>query len=792
MRKRKIAQSLPTLWNEARRKCMPTVSIVQSPELRSYVGIVTIAAFSLAIGYGWALSKDFVFEYHDASGVVGWIHVHQYPKQQEFFYYLLALLGTPALICGYWGGWLVYSYWAAKTSGMSIQWCLKAHALASLPLCLSWMALYPFPGQEWVLCVLPIGLSLLITFGILFWSRRKGAGCPGQSLTGYPQNVQKHPLDAIAPLDKCNPPPQKNWKKKESLFGKGRSLLSRVLAYFCLPVFIYLLTYRGKIHGGIDLFHEGEFLAPLNEMLRGGIPFRDIYIQHGLFQNAILPWLGSQFFEPTLWGVRLIQDALGPLGYVTLYLLGLQVFRYRMLTAFLCVLIASVPTTYVSPRHSLGLLAFACVANDLTHSHQRRQGHKALRSCASRFEWRLGLAGFFTSGAFWYSTEIGLYSLAGIGVFLLLYSRQRHISSRTHLILVINYTCGVLIGILPVSLYFLWNGALDDAIWNTYIQCRYQIATWGLPFPSLSDTLATLHTEGWHAFLFDPNFQYYLPVCVFVSVSAYLTYRGLCRTLWQSEVATKLLLLWLGGVAFFRTALGRTDPGHLGYGSTFLWLICLLLIEQSLCRMTKTFFFTPAAPEKPRLSTDFSRPGVVLKSAWRLIPTVIFFWYIGTVYQPFTALGEKWQRLRQNPFPQRIASEEIERAGRIDITDQQVQFLQKVLAYIQEQTAPDEKIFDFSSQGAFYFFANRPSVTRYHQIVYAATPAMQREVLAALEADKTRIVLFKTGWWFDAVDDVPAEQRHPIIAAYLRENYELAPYINHRIQILQRKNRREK
>ena len=80
------------------------------------------------------------------------------------------------------------------------------------------------------------------------------------------------------------------------------------------------MTYSGNIHGNIDLFHEGERLAPLNEMLRGGVPFRDIYVQHGLFQNAYLAWLGGQLFEPTLFGLRTMERILNPLGYVALYL----------------------------------------------------------------------------------------------------------------------------------------------------------------------------------------------------------------------------------------------------------------------------------------------------------------------------------------------------------------------------------------------------------------------------------------------------------------------------------------
>ena len=251
----------------------------------------------------------------------------------------------------------------------------------------------------------------------------------------------------------------------------------------------------------------------------------------------------------------------------------------------------------------------------------------------------------------------------------------------------------------------------------------------------------------------------------------------------------KLLLLLLGGVAFFRTALGRSDSGHLHYGSTFLWLLCLFPLDRGISGMLgRLFGGISVGGFRYCLSSlrDKARWHSVLKAAWILIPTTIFFWYVGEVHQPWSGLSEKWQRLSQNPFKQRVVPEELARAGKVDIPDDQVQQIQKVVAYIQENTAPGEKIFDFTSQGAYYFFANRPSVTRFHQGSYASTPAMQREVIAALERDQTRLVLFKTGGWFDAVDGIPVEERHPLIAEYLQENYELAIDINN-TQILLRK-----
>ncbi len=736
-------------WRAYLAQFMPDIRVVKAPALRPYVGLLTFSAASLAIAIGMTLQKYTVFEYHSSSGVVGWLSVNAYPKQQEYFYYLLALLGIPITIWLYWFGWWTYSRWCAKRTAQPIARVLKMNALASIPLWLCWLQVYSIGQNILMGLVLPIVLSVLLKFGLLYRRYFPGLWTPKEEVENL---TSEEPEETTS--DGYRTP--KFWRV--------------ALEYIALPIFIYLLTYSGNIHGNIDLFHEGERLAPLNEMIRGGVPFRDIYVQHGLFQNAYLAWVGGQMFEPTLFGLRTMERVLNPLGYVALYLLGLQVFRGRFLTAFLCVLIASGTEFSVSARHSLGLISFAFAAHFLTLLQVKLK--------ISGFSWKLLFSGIFTSLAFWYSTEIGLYSLGAIGLFLLIYAllqnsigaeneQARKKGVKKRLFPVISYSCGVLLGFLPVGLYFLSHGALDDAIWNSYIQCRYQLATWGLAFPSLSGTLTLLSSEGWSAFIFSKGFRWYLPICIFLIVAGYLTYRGLSSR--HSANTMKLLLLLLGGVAFFRTALGRSDGGHLNFGATFLWLLCLLPLEGGILNMFRAIL------SSIRGRTAWHN---ALKAAWVLIPTVIFCWYVGEVHNPISGFNGKWNRLRQNPFKQRVVSEELARAGAVDIPDDQVQQIQKVVAYIQENTEPNEKIFDFTSQGAYYFFADRPGVTRFHQVSYASTPSMQEEVIAALERDKTRLVLFKTGGWFDNVDGIRVEERHALIAAYLQENYEPAININ--------------
>ena len=141
-----------------------------------------------------------------------------------------------------------------------------------------------------------------------------------------------------------------------------------------------------------------------------------------------------------------------------------------------------------------------------------------------------------------------------------------------------------------MATYFLTHGALDDAIWNSYIQCKYQIATWGREFPSLSETLSILSEEGWQAFFLSEGFRWYLPICVFMLTAAYLTYLRLCRTNVPPDDAMKLLLLLLGGIAYFRTALGRSDGGHLNYGATFLWFLCLFPLDRGISGIFNKLF----------------------------------------------------------------------------------------------------------------------------------------------------------------------------------------------------------
>ncbi|MBI1929517.1 hypothetical protein HYR99_35385, partial [Candidatus Poribacteria bacterium] len=278
------------IWKALKSTHDPAIKNARQPNLRPWVALITVSAFTLAIGLGLEIHRHLHFAYHDDSGIVGWVSVHQYPKPQEFFYYLLALIGLPSTIALYWMGWIAYSNFVAKWTHQPVERTLKQSAFASLPLLLIWRDIH-YLERSWVTgLAMPIGLVLAAQLGILLYNRLR-SHAESSRISPYP-----FAMTETFYLPKPN--------------ARVFSLALAIFKYLIVPVFIYLLMYSGNIHGGIDLFHEGERLAPLNEMLHGGIPFRDIYVQHGLFQNTYLAWMGSKLFGPTLEGVRRMERLL--------------------------------------------------------------------------------------------------------------------------------------------------------------------------------------------------------------------------------------------------------------------------------------------------------------------------------------------------------------------------------------------------------------------------------------------------------------------------------------------------
>src|SRR5438105_6706799 len=73
-------------------------------------------------------------------------------------------------------------------------------------------------------------------------------------------------------------------------------------AYAIVPALIYCVSYASSAHGSqwIDLFHRGESVGPASDYLRGKVPYRDVFVLHGMLEDGQLDaWL-MQIFGRTI------------------------------------------------------------------------------------------------------------------------------------------------------------------------------------------------------------------------------------------------------------------------------------------------------------------------------------------------------------------------------------------------------------------------------------------------------------------------------------------------------------
>jgi hypothetical protein len=721
-----------------------------------------------------ALPDVIPFTYHSTSGIQGWVSANHYPKQQELFWFLSAVAGVPVVMLVGWLGWLAAAAVGARVGQCQPAGILKAYAFWHLPLLAAWPGLCRLRGDAWKIlfpaAVVGLGLAVLTVLIVRIWALVVG-------WMSHPPCGQLEPQTGG-----WGQPPHNLEPPHNSIVRRGWSLVTGLLLFVVIPVMLYLLRLNSVRNGGVDLFHEGEFMIPLNEMLRGGIPYRDIYLQHGLFQNAWIPWLGAKLFEPTLTGVRAIHAYIEPLGCVGFYYFVLVICRTRLLPAVFLVFLCFGSLGGVPPRALFGLLSISVLAAAIVPTGgfrilsglepaDPRPDLRGLFRLGLRQGWRLLVAGALAMLAFWYSVEVGLYVFITGGLLLAAASfGQSGIRVWRRMLPLACYAVGALVAFLPVAVYLGVHGAFDDFVRNIWIQCVYQNDTWGQKTPNFFEVVRPILTSEkppkWPGWLISGNIRWYYGPIAYTLATAFLAFRAMGAGFWRSRTTPMLLLVTLAGINFFRTVLGRSDEAHIQYGLLFALVLALFLCDRLLaaawdCATARGVRFVRRLGGLPWLAAGlFCSYCVVLFGL--------------TAYDPVPEFKKRWEKFPSWPVASVGKSETVPRAGLVIIPEKEADQIRKVADYITTHTCSDEPVFDFSNQAGYLFFADRRSATRYFQVCYASLPVMQEEVVRDLERQMVKLVIFRAGTYFDRIDGVPVEPRHPIIAAYLRNKFELA------------------
>lgn len=506
-------------------------------------------------------------------------------------------------------------------------------------------------------------------------------------------------------------------------------------AYVLIPLLLFSVSYASTAHLSqwVDLFHRGESIGPASDYLRGKVPYRGVFALHGMLQDGLLDaWL-MELFGRSL-EVSITRDALlGSFLGVSLWYLGIVVFRSIPLA--LLVVGMGAWTTAENSRTFFSVAAVAL----FWHALARRGRLAAV------------LSGVLAGVALFFSYEIGVYTIGGalaVSLVLILVTRRVEWSGLSPFSAAISFLIGLGIGGAPFVIYLATRGALGEFAHISFVAIPNIIdAVWSLPFPDLVSMFRhdlNLHTLA--DFVLWEKFHLILSPLTIAIATVYYAQRVIRRRTDLLDHA--LMVLTVFAAIAQRTAFGRAEFRH-QYFAAFLvgpLLILLALLASRALRQTWSE------------GDEGTRAFVVTVVTTAVMMAGVLFWIPDLVDARINDLVNYQRRvLRVTHDPH---------------ADEVMQRIHEVSNGIHELVPRrDDPIFDFSNQPALYFFADRPNPTRFYQVPIASPRVYEEEVIASLQASKPRVVIRTSPESFDEFDGISNALRAPAIAAYLDDTY---------------------
>jgi hypothetical protein len=503
----------------------------------------------------------------------------------------------------------------------------------------------------------------------------------------------------------------------------------RLLLVVAGPVVIFLFVAAlPGAGGGIDFFHEGEFLAGERLTEDGAFPWRDLIFIHGFLSDVLFPSVGFTLFEDSRWGhVAGISVVVVPLYWISMYYLFAYLF-HRNWFFLIGTQLALVLGVVVEVHLRFLLLPFMLLL---------------LAALLSRPSWARALA--FMGVVIVETIIVPETAVAAVAVLVTIVAFEAYYYDRSKAFLP-NFRRTFLCTGAGMVLTTIWvaflaaYGALDDFVFSYLTFASDHTLTGGLPVAWVDDR-----------FRFAVGAPVVLVVLAFWYFAFQIVRRGSPSVADWTMGASALFV-----ALYYHRFLSRADEHVYNSYAVAIPLLyyalyrLISLAEESLRRIGARL----DARALIRLGVTAVAVGALLVQAPASVADVV-----GDAPRRLDASVDEEPRTPAIGFTAR---------GRF--YDDLLEDVDTILsAYI----GPDGEVFDFGNSPAlFHYFLDRPSPTRYYHVSMAIRGDTQEDLVDELERERPRLVVFSShGTGLPVWDFISNQVRHYRVSEYLLDHY---------------------
>ncbi len=492
------------------------------------------------------------------------------------------------------------------------------------------------------------------------------------------------------------------------------------------------------------LGEEGVILAWTQSILDGQVYARDFSSLYGPMLLYPVAWFMNIFGETVL-VFRIYSYILNIMaGGIILYSL-FSVLRTRtfFIIAVVMAILVYQPLRLTSPHTSDMRVALGLLPIIIAYVYMDRRNSISLT-----------ISGAVVGQSFLLSQEVGICSAIALGVFLLLdlWSKRDFNAFRKNSLYVLG---GGALSVLPMLLYFAFNGALLDFIKNMYLYPRmFSLGYGSIPFTSFVTLLK-------NPFGMNSIFPYWI-ISIYILTSILVLIRLILNHVDRRLILMASLLAF--GIVLFRVALGRSAEEKTFFCLLPAFILLWMHLEDAVLAALRNREIAQKATSA-LLALVLLASFLVACTKSNILRNNILM-TINYALRPDVKLSRLIER-GHVPLSGRGGGVYVQKKLALQIRD--------IERFLAENTRKEDHVYFFPLEAAFYFLYDRKSPTRYPLSYHAITFDQQRELVSDLKKNSPMYIIYSMRTW--RVDGIMEDRQIPLVFKYIWDSYRPLKYM---------------